>query len=65
METIKEKKAYLAPVVKSVSFQVEKGFAGSPEGSTLVPGAGTERLFSNSEGGVNDNYNSYFGPRSF
>lgn len=34
MEKAKEKKSYTAPVVRSVAFQIEKGFFGSPEGST-------------------------------
>lgn len=36
MKELKEKKAYSAPIVRSVSFMVEQGFAGSPE-SNIPP----------------------------
>lgn len=33
MKELKGKKTYSAPIVRSVSFMVEQGFAGSPEGN--------------------------------
>ena len=55
----KETKAYIAPRVRAVSFNVERGFAGSGE-FTPANGTGLEGLFYNSQDGVNDNYDDFF-----
>lgn len=58
---IKETKAYIAPRVRAVSFNVERGFAGSGE-FTPANGTGLEGLFHGGDGenDVNDNYNEFF-----
>lgn len=59
-----EKNDYLAPVVKSVSFKVESGFAGSPgESTNPMLGLSTEALQHGGNGRYgtpNDNFNGYF-----
>lgn len=37
MKELKEKKAYSAPIVRSVSFMVEQGFAGSDSPGGNIP----------------------------
>lgn len=58
----KETKAYIAPRVRAVSFNVERGFAGSGE---FIPSNATslDRLFHGGENDVNDDYSSFYGPR--
>lgn len=57
-----EKNDYLAPVVKSVSFKIERGFELSANGGT-ESGLSRQLLFNTESlehGGENDNFNGYF-----
>lgn len=54
----KETKAYIAPRVRAVSFNVERGFAGSE--FTAPNGTGVEGLFHGGQDGVNDDYDDFF-----
>lgn len=57
MEKAKEKKSYTAPVVRSVSFKVEQGFAGSPEAGAMSFFEGpTESYQRNSSDNLNGDY---------
>lgn len=55
------KKAYQAPVIRSVEFNVEKGFAGSPNVplTNSLENIGRYRSYSNTSGANNSDFFSY------